>query len=140
MAVATFDTLKFAITLKEAGVPDKQAEAQARAFGEAFQVNLKDLATKDDLAALGKELRGEMRELELRIGNRIDAAVATLSNKIDAAIAGLTNAIDRAGAKTDNVRTELKGDVARLYWMIGVACTALVGILIRLFLYPPRGL
>jgi len=29
MAVATFDTLKFANSLKAAGVPDKQAEAEA---------------------------------------------------------------------------------------------------------------
>ncbi len=30
MSTITFDTLKFANTLKEVGVPDKQAEAQAR--------------------------------------------------------------------------------------------------------------
>lgn len=34
MAIATFDTLKFANTLKAAGVPDKQVEAQAVAFAE----------------------------------------------------------------------------------------------------------
>ena len=34
MGVATFDTLTFANTLKVAGVPEKQAEAQAVAFAE----------------------------------------------------------------------------------------------------------
>lgn len=43
MAVATFDTLKFANTLKAAGVPDKQAEAQAVAFAEVIQANFKEL-------------------------------------------------------------------------------------------------
>lgn len=49
MAVATFDTLKFANTLKAVGVPDKQAEAQAVAFAEMVQVKLRDFVTKDDL-------------------------------------------------------------------------------------------
>ena len=34
MATTTFDTLKFANTLKAAGVPDKQAEAQASVLDE----------------------------------------------------------------------------------------------------------
>ena len=36
MASITFDTLKFADTLKAAGVPDKQAEAEARAVAAAI--------------------------------------------------------------------------------------------------------
>lgn len=87
MSVATFDTLKFANTLKAAGVPDKQAEAQAVAFGEAFQINLKDLATKDDLAAarndlkrdideVKKDFKHEMKEMEQRLNARIDASDA----------------------------------------------------------------
>lgn len=39
MTTLTFDTLKFADTLKAAGVPDKQAEAQARALADAFSSN-----------------------------------------------------------------------------------------------------
>ena len=42
MAVATFDTLKFANTLKAAGVPPQQAEAEAQAFSEVLQLNLKE--------------------------------------------------------------------------------------------------
>ncbi len=61
MATATFDTLKFANTLKAAGVPEKQAEAQAAAFGEALQVNFRELATKDDLKSLRDELKHEIK-------------------------------------------------------------------------------
>ncbi len=46
MATITFDTLKFANTLKEAGVPSAQAEAEATALSEVLEVNLKDLVTK----------------------------------------------------------------------------------------------
>ena len=51
MAVATFDTLKFANALKAAGVPDKQAEAEAAVLSEVMQANFKELATKEDLTA-----------------------------------------------------------------------------------------
>ncbi len=49
MAAITFDTLKFANKLKSAGVPEKQAEAEAEALSEALEVNLKELVTKEYL-------------------------------------------------------------------------------------------
>ena len=49
MAAITSDTLKFANKLKSAGVPDKQAEAEAEALSEALEVNLKELVTKEYL-------------------------------------------------------------------------------------------
>lgn len=49
MTTITFDTLKFANKLKSAGVPDKQAEAEAEAISEVLAVNLKDLVTKEYL-------------------------------------------------------------------------------------------
>lgn len=87
MAVATFDTLKFANTLKSAGVPDKQAEAQAEAFSEVIQLNLKELVTKDDLrrdlAELKAdlkhdiaELRGEMKLMRWMLGAVIGLLVS----------------------------------------------------------------
>lgn len=51
MAAITFDTLKFANKLKSAGVPEKQAEAEAEALSEALEVNLKELVTKEYLDA-----------------------------------------------------------------------------------------
>ncbi|WP_333873290.1 hypothetical protein [Methylobacter sp.] len=45
MTTITFDTLKFANTLKAAGVPSAQAEAEAVALSEVLEVNLKDLVT-----------------------------------------------------------------------------------------------
>jgi len=65
MSTITFDTLKFANTLKEAGVPDKQAEAQAKAqrdsFAEAFDVNV---ATNADIAKLDANIKADMARLE----------------------------------------------------------------------------
>jgi len=49
MTTITFDALKFANKLKSAGVPEKQAEAEA--ISEALEVNLKDLVTKEYIDA-----------------------------------------------------------------------------------------
>ena len=55
-----FDTLKFANTLKDAGVPSAQAEAEATALSEVLEVNLKELVTKEDLHREIDTLRREM--------------------------------------------------------------------------------
>ena len=60
MATITFDTLKFANTLKDAGVPPAQAEAEAVALSEVLEVNLKELVTKEDLHREIESLRREM--------------------------------------------------------------------------------
>jgi hypothetical protein len=46
MSAITFDTLKFARTLKDAGIPDDQAEAFANAFRDATS---DELVTRDYL-------------------------------------------------------------------------------------------
>jgi G3E family GTPase len=69
MATATFDTLKLAKTLKATGFPDEQAKALATAFADMVQVNFKDLATKEDLERVAREVRGEFERFakELRV-------------------------------------------------------------------------
>lgn len=57
MAAVTFDTLKYVRRLREACVPEKQAEAEAEALSEVFEVHSKELVTKDYLdAKFEKEL------------------------------------------------------------------------------------
>ena len=72
MTVATFDTLKYANTLKAAGVPDKQAEAQAFVLAEGLTINLKDLVTKDDLKLTKEELKQALIETEQHMNSKID--------------------------------------------------------------------
>ena len=49
MAAIAFDTLRFARRLKEVGVPEAQAEAQAELMAEAFVYNMDALVTRDYL-------------------------------------------------------------------------------------------
>ncbi len=73
MVVATFDTLK------AAGVPEKQAEAQAAVLAEALAVNFKELVTKDDLSQA-------LRETEQRLNAKIDLVRTELDAKFDGEI------------------------------------------------------
>jgi len=60
MAAMGFDTLKFARKLKAAGVPERQAEAQAEIMAEAFLLNMDALVTKDYLDARFAEQQARM--------------------------------------------------------------------------------
>lgn len=71
MSAKTFDTLKFAKRLKEAGFTEQQAEALADAEAEFIEQNL---ATKRDIADLKRDikelevtLRSDIKQLDLKI-------------------------------------------------------------------------
>lgn len=68
MSTITFDTLKFANKLKEAGVPSAQAEAEASALAEVLDVNLKELTTKDDLKSMEVRLDAKIHVLQWMLG------------------------------------------------------------------------
>ena len=125
MAVATFDTLKFANTLKAAGMPSQQAEAQAVAFAEVIQLNLKELVTKEDFERAFDQLRAELSQ-------HAKAAKADL----DQAVRDLRHEIKEESSKLTNQVTQIRGEFNQLKWMTGGVITLCVGILVRLFFKP----
>ncbi len=68
MSVTTFDTLKFAKTLKAAGFDEAKAEAISEAFKEAQQASLEDLATKSDLKELELKINAQLMLLKWMMG------------------------------------------------------------------------
>jgi hypothetical protein len=111
MAVMTLDTLKMANSLKAAGVPEKQAEAEANIFAEMMQVNLKELATKQDVEQLGKDLRQEMQQL----GKELRSDTTQLELRIE--------------SKLEKIR----GEQVLIRWMLGFLLAGMVAMLIRMF-------
>ena len=81
MSAAT-DTLRTAETLTEAGVPERQAAAHARAIDEAMAEAVGDLVTRADLAVVRTDLaalRADMyRALWIQGGVIIGAVVALI--------------------------------------------------------------
>lgn len=65
MSAVTFDTLKFAKKLESAGMPARQAEAEALALQDALAES--ELATKQDVS----ELRHELRETRTEINGKL---------------------------------------------------------------------
>jgi len=130
MAVATFDTLKFANTLKAAGVPDKQAEAQAAAFAEVVQLNFKELTTKDDLASV----RADLERVAKAAKEDLDQAVRELKRDI----ADLRTEVKH---ELQAMQTKHQSDSLLVKWMLGATFTgivAVIGLLARLLLSPAR--
>ena len=74
----TFDTLVYAKKLRQAGVPEEQAEVHAEALAVIID---EKLATKRDLNELEISLKRDMKELELRLKHdltlRLGAMLAT---------------------------------------------------------------
>lgn len=76
MTAITFDTLKFSKRLKDAGVPPAQAEAEAEALAEVLEVNLKELATKEDMKRMEERFESKLVQLEQRIVIKLGALMA----------------------------------------------------------------
>lgn len=82
MSTITFDTLKFANRLKNAGLTDEQAqvfaEAQKDVFSEALDTTL---ATKLDVMRLESKLDHEATLLKWMIGVLLAVAVANFAKQ-----------------------------------------------------------
>src|SRR5260370_20590924 len=74
----TFDTLSYARRLRQAGVPEAQAEAMADATRELV---LQDVATKGDIAGLKTDL-AVLRSDLVAVAQRLIAAMDTLSLRL----------------------------------------------------------
>ena len=117
MSAIGFDTLKFARKLKEAGVPDKQAEAQAEVLGEAFLYNLDEIVTRDYLDS-------RLAPVNARLDG-IDARMDSMDARFDG--------IDAHLNRIDQRFIEIDGKFRLIYWMLGMILVVnVIPILTRL--------
>ncbi|MEA2886266.1 MAG: hypothetical protein QOD11_626 [Bradyrhizobium sp.] len=82
--VWAFDTLGYSKRLREAGVPNPQAEGHAEAAREFIMI---ELATKHDLQATERRLQAAMNALEARLEARIDALTLRLTVRLGGIVA-----------------------------------------------------
>ena len=78
MVAITFDTLKYANRLKAAGAESRIAEAEAEALAEVFELNLQEVATRDDL-----------KQMEERLIEKMDARLFQLEQRMIIKLGGL---------------------------------------------------
>ncbi len=115
MPTVTFDTLKFARRLKEAGVSDKHAEAEAEALAEVFQTSLGELATKQDLKELEAATKRDIKEFELAIKQDLKELGAVTKHDVK------------------ELELDIRGEIRLLKWMLGFTLAGVMGILFMLF-------
>ena len=78
MVAITFDTLKYANRLKAAGAESRIAEAEAEALAEVFELNLKEVATREDL-----------KQMEERLNEKMDTRFIQLEQRMIIKLGGL---------------------------------------------------
>ncbi len=87
MSALGFDSLKFARRLKEAGVPEQQAEAQAEVMAETFGFYVDNLVTKEYLDARFSEQEARIETRFAVQDARIEARFAEQDTRIEARFA-----------------------------------------------------
>lgn len=78
MTTLTFDTLAYVKTLRDAGVEEKQAEAQATALAAVLKSGTTDLATQRDIEALRADLKKDIELLRAETNQRLAETKADL--------------------------------------------------------------
>ena len=92
MGSVIFDTHKVVKDLQDAGFEEAQAEAVVNALGSAIDrdvvkpEDLKEFATKADIAEFRAEMRAEMKALELRMTVRLTGVMVALAGFTVAAL------------------------------------------------------
>ncbi|SRR6266446_7037517 len=79
-----FDTLSYARRLRQAGVPEQQAEAMADATRELV---MQDVATKPDLAGVEQRLKADLAALEQRLTAAMDTLALRLTVRMGVMLA-----------------------------------------------------
>ena len=83
MTAITFNSLQFVQDMQDAGMPEKQAKAEAKILSETFSESGKDIATKEHLdlrlAEIRAEIKGEFQLTRWMIGALFAVSALTLS-------------------------------------------------------------
>jgi len=119
MAAIAFDTLKFARRLKEVGVPEAQAEAQAEIMAEAFVFNMDALVTRDYLEQC---LDARFAAFEARMDARMDERFRQQEARFERRF----EQIEARLAANDLQFADIRGELKLHRWMLGIVVVATV--------------
>ncbi len=100
MATLAFDSLRYARRLREAGVPESQAEAQAELMAEAFGFYADNIVTRDYLDA---ELRAGFGAQEQRFEQ-----VGSRFNQVDSKFGQIEQRFEQVDDRLDKLDARLE--------------------------------
>jgi uncharacterized membrane protein len=120
MATVTFDTLKFVETLKEAGVPERQAKAFSTAVQESHEAA--ELATKTDLREYESAIRGDLEKLE-----------TSLRHEMGELETGLRHEMKELELRIDTRFEKVHGEMLLMKWMLGLLIAGVASLVLKAF-------
>jgi len=120
MATVTFDTLKFVETLKEAGVPERQAKAFSTAVQESHEAA--ELATKTDLREYESAIRGDLEKLE-----------TVLRYEIKELKTALRHEMKELELRIDTRFEKVHGEMLLMKWMLGLLIAGVASLVLKAF-------
>ena len=145
MSTLAFDTLRYARRLREAGVPEPQADVQAELMAEAFGFYADNLLTKDHFTeVLNARFAEQEAKIEQRLGamdskfeKRLDAIESKFEQRLDGIDSKFEQRLDAMDSKFEQRLTALdskfemrfgkQDTVNRLHsWMLGLITVAVV--------------
>ena len=139
MSMISFDTLKLARRLREAGMPSEQAEAVAEAEAEALGEFVQShLATKSDVADLKQEITDCRSELKQEIADcrsELKQEITDCRNELKQEIADVRLEIGDVRREIADCRSELKTEISGIIkWNVGtmIALVAIMLAVLRL--------
>ena len=121
MATLAFDSLKYARRLKDAGVPESQAEVQAELMAEAFGFYADNIVTKEYLDAT---LRAAFAEQDAKFEKRfaaIDRQFVDLRTELESMI---NTRLSQQDVKLASIEATMNGNFRVLSALMGVTLLA----------------
>jgi len=123
MTTMAFDSLRYARRLKEAGVPETQAEVQAELMAEAFGFYADNLLTKDHFTeVLNARFAEQEAKLDARLAQQdanVQRAISALDAKFERSLGALETKFEKRFARQD-VAQRVHG------WMLGIVIVAVL--------------
>jgi len=144
MAVAVrFDTYHYAQILREAGVPEPQAEGMMRAQAFALEDSLPEvLVTREDLLQSENRLAGQIaatREDLLQTQQRLTGQIAAVDQQLTAQIADVDKRLTGQIADVDKRLSlgiaGLRDDFKRQLWLMAGVLSVVCAMALKLFLH-----
>jgi hypothetical protein len=130
MTALAFDSLRFARRLREAGVPEPQADVQAELMAEAFGFYADNILTRDYFEA---RLDARFVEQDAKLDKRfadIDKRFAEQEAKFDKRFleqdAKFDKRLSEQDAKFEGRFSQLEKTLSVHTWMLGIIVVALV--------------
>ena len=132
MATRAFDTHKAVKSLTDAGAAEPLAEAMVATIGVAMDENM---ATKSDLQGLEQRLRQEIDGLRRDMDGlrqEVHKEIGGLRQEMHKEIGGLRQSMEALRQDMEKDRENLKNHLIVRMGGIAVACTIILGIVIKL--------